>query len=1015
MKKLLVLVSSLAVIFACFALLSPQKASASTGSGCPDAGEQIVFNPGGPICMFVYASGDPLPPGCTADQANNLNSAACQPELHYSIQLPNQSPTSADPGWVLSTGGSFYWNGPGPAPSSGPPSVNDEYGDCAAIQALQSGAPVVMLTSTGASTPVTASQTVVQNSAFQSAISTNIATCTGNGAITNTSSNTGNNSGTGQTGNSGSTSTTGSSQTNAKNPSISGVQGFNPGVPAAQAYTNYTALPNTYIVLYGTFLNSGNSVDIDNVPVAPSLITYQSSNQINVSLTGLANGSHSVIAINGLGISNAAQFSISTSTTSSSSSSSAVNPSIAGVQGYDPATKIYTNYAAVPGTYLVLYGTFLSSGNTIYIDNVPISASQVTYQSTNQINVFLTGVANGNHMVSVANGLGISNSVQFVIAITTPYVNPSVSNPMVITSTADAQSKTLNTIYGSAQTTIQNALLNYVQTSGISPSSSSLTAGVSGTAINNGPVTGGSCYQFTQTLQIGSTGSDLIPLEQALIADGELASSYSSQTYDATLATAVSAFQEKYATQILTPLGLTSGTGIVAAQTRAELNTLCLVPSTGSSSSSSSGSTTGTSPATATNFRYLKVSTTETGWVAWREIEIYDANGNKIIPASATASSVYSSDGTSLAVSSASSNAASNAIDGNPSTAWNAGETYPGCDWNHLTTTVQACLAANASIGARSAWITIDLGSVMNVSKIRLLQDSNEWNETITLSVSDDNSSFNQVAQRAATTIDPFLDNQWIEFPQTFQTFSAAPTATLTVNGSTNKDVSVYPGQAVVFSWTSSNADKVTFTTTCPGFQIPSTVANGKPVPSFGSIGGVVNLPIMGSKFNGEYMDLISCGGSAAPGGSVTYTASQQGSGQSASATVNIHLLPSPSTLPVGTGFSASPLWIAKTSSLSAQEAQVLSSYPVASTPVIKTPLPAGISASLYSNPPESSICDSSCLAKYSFYGMNVSVDPSVQPGFYVVEIDDSATGGFVADVPVIVTATSGTSFSDNP
>lgn len=88
--------------------------------------------------------------------------------------------------------------------------------------------------------------------------------------------------------------------------------------------------------------------------------------------------------------------------------------------------------------------------------------------------------------------------------------------------------------------------------------------------------TGGStanwCYSFNTNLSIGMSGSAVTALQTALQKDGESVSVNGS--FDDQTAAAVTEFQEKYATQILAPNGLTSGTGYVGVSTRAELNSL---------------------------------------------------------------------------------------------------------------------------------------------------------------------------------------------------------------------------------------------------------------------------------------------------------------------------------------------------------------------------------------------------------------------------------------------------------
>ena len=95
-------------------------------------------------------------------------------------------------------------------------------------------------------------------------------------------------------------------------------------------------------------------------------------------------------------------------------------------------------------------------------------------------------------------------------------------------------------------------------------------------------------YSWKQNLQIGSTGNDVLKLQQFLNSDpgtqiatsgigslGNESASYGSRTKQA-----VAAFQEKYAADILTPLGLTNGTGAVGTATRSKLNALCAAQAT---------------------------------------------------------------------------------------------------------------------------------------------------------------------------------------------------------------------------------------------------------------------------------------------------------------------------------------------------------------------------------------------------------------------------------------------------
>jgi hypothetical protein len=85
------------------------------------------------------------------------------------------------------------------------------------------------------------------------------------------------------------------------------------------------------------------------------------------------------------------------------------------------------------------------------------------------------------------------------------------------------------------------------------------------------------CYNFDSNLQIGSSNSnDVSSLLTALVKEGvatERGSNFSS-TFDETMASYVTAFQEKYRNEILTPNGLKNGTGYLGRSTRAKLNAL---------------------------------------------------------------------------------------------------------------------------------------------------------------------------------------------------------------------------------------------------------------------------------------------------------------------------------------------------------------------------------------------------------------------------------------------------------
>lgn len=81
-------------------------------------------------------------------------------------------------------------------------------------------------------------------------------------------------------------------------------------------------------------------------------------------------------------------------------------------------------------------------------------------------------------------------------------------------------------------------------------------------------------HEWTRNLALGSAGSDVRALQQYLAASSSTALPVTGY-YGPLTARAVSAFQEAYSAEILTPAGLSRGVGRVGPSTRMKLNALC--------------------------------------------------------------------------------------------------------------------------------------------------------------------------------------------------------------------------------------------------------------------------------------------------------------------------------------------------------------------------------------------------------------------------------------------------------
>jgi hypothetical protein len=170
-----------------------------------------------------------------------------------------------------------------------------------------------------------------------------------------------------------------------------------------------------------------------------------------------------------------------------------------------------------------------------------------------------------------------------------------------------------------------------------------------------------------------------------------------------------------------------------------------------------------TKPAT-TTFRYIKDDISKSGWVAIREMKFYDVNNNEIKPVNANASCDWCGYGTPPSYSVG----PKGVFDGNWETVWNAGETASDCSWytSHIRDDGIYGVGCTPS-KIRTAWINVDLGNPISLSKIKIHIMGDSDNRLDSLSGSTDGKNYVDLCKIQASKDMPLVDlgptGDWIE------------------------------------------------------------------------------------------------------------------------------------------------------------------------------------------------------------------------------------------------------------
>lgn len=159
--------------------------------------------------------------------------------------------------------------------------------------------------------------------------------------------------------------------------------------------------------------------------------------------------------------------------------------------------------------------------------------------------------------------------------------------------------------------------------------------------------------------------------------------------------------------------------------------------------------------------RYIQDNITKSGWVAIREMEFYGPDGAKLTPTNATTNCDWCNYGTAPSYSVG----AKGAIDGDTQKVWNAGETADNCSWYTLHTRDDGIYGYGCSSAKlRTAWLQVDFGATVKVSKIRIMVMGDSSDRVDELSGGTDGHTFTAIGTLKATAQSPVKDSQWIEY-----------------------------------------------------------------------------------------------------------------------------------------------------------------------------------------------------------------------------------------------------------